>query len=100
LVLPVDPGMPLEWVAWILGALGVLLYLGLAILASTQQEHDLRARLLFLFSLAVAIELALQTAVTPTMRSYLVFPVFYLLTGLQMGFELHLASVIPERQPW
>ncbi|HXT20751.1 MAG TPA: diguanylate cyclase [Thermoanaerobaculia bacterium] len=100
LVLPVDPGMPLEWVAWILGALGVLLYLGLAILASTQQEHDLRARLLFLFSLAVAIELALPTAVTPTMRSYLVFPVFYLLTGLQMGFELHLALVIPERQPW
>ena len=100
LVVGVRPGMPPDWRNWILGALGALAYLALALLALWQQDNDLRARLLLFFSFAVAIELALPSAASPTLLTYVVNPLFYLLTGLQMGLELHLASVIPERQPW
>ena len=99
LVLQIAPGMPLDWVEWVVGALGVLAYLALALIA-LRQPDDLRARLLFLFAFAVALELALPWAVSPKALAFGVGPLFYLLTGLQMGFELHLASVIPERQPW
>ncbi|HXT20079.1 MAG TPA: PDZ domain-containing protein, partial [Thermoanaerobaculia bacterium] len=100
LVLGVRPGMPLEWKDWILAALGALAYLALALLALRQQENDLRARLLLLFSFAVALELALPWAVSPTLLALVVTPGFYLLTGLQMGLELHLATVIADRPPW
>ena len=100
LVLQVRPGMPLDWRTWILGALGALAYLALALLALQQQESDLRARLLLLFSLAVAVELALPWAATPTQLAFVVTPLFYLLTGLQMGLELHLATVIAGRPAW
>jgi diguanylate cyclase (GGDEF)-like protein len=100
LVVGVRPGMPLEWRNWVLNALGALAYLALALLALWQQDRDLRGRLLLLFSTAVAIELALPWGVTPTQLAFVVYPCFYLLTGLQMGLELHLASVIPVRQPW
>ncbi|HET9766086.1 MAG TPA: diguanylate cyclase [Thermoanaerobaculia bacterium] len=99
LVVAVRPGMPLEWRNWVLNALGALAYLALALLA-LWQRNDLRARLLLFFSLAVAVELALPTAVSPAQRVFITGPLFYLLTGLQMGLELHLASVIPERQTW
>jgi diguanylate cyclase (GGDEF)-like protein len=100
IVVPVRPGMPLEWRNWILNALGALAYLALALIALRQQDNDLRSKLLLFFSFAVAIELALPGAASPTLLTYVVTPLFYLLTGLQMGLELHLASVIPDRQPW
>jgi diguanylate cyclase (GGDEF)-like protein len=100
LVLQVRPGMPLEWRAWVLNALGALAYLLLALLALRQQEHDLRARLLLFFAFAVALELALPSAVNATQRTFVINPLFYLLTGLQMGFELHLATVIAGRPAW
>ena len=100
LLLQVRPGMPLGWRNWILNALGALAYLALALLALRQQDNDLRARLLLLFSTAVALELALPWAATSSQLAFVVTPLFYLLTGLQMGLELHLASVIPARPAW
>jgi len=77
LVLQVRPGMPLEWRSWVLGALGALAYLALALLALRQQDNDFRARLLLFFSVAVALELALPSAVSSTQRTFVFGPLFY-----------------------
>jgi diguanylate cyclase (GGDEF)-like protein len=100
LTLQVTPGVPLDWGDWLLSTLLVLAYLALALIALRQQDQDLRARLLFLFSLAVVVEFVLPWGAGAATRDFVVLPLFYLVTGLQMGLELHLASVIPERQPW
>ena len=99
LVVQVRPGMPLNWRKWVLDSLGALAYLALALLA-LRQKDDPRARLLLLFSTAVALELALPWAASPTLLAFVVTPLFYLLTGLQMGLELHLATVIAGRPAW
>ena len=105
--LQVLPGTPLAWDALLINAIGTLAYLALALLALFQARGDLRARLLFLFAFAVALELANPSSVVgnPALATAcLAF--FYLLTGVQFGIELHLASSIPkrrgflERRPW
>jgi diguanylate cyclase (GGDEF)-like protein len=105
--LAVAPGTPFEWRDVMVNAIGAIAYLGLALLALYQARGDLRARLLFLFALAVAFELANPTFVIgnpPLAIATRAF--FYLLTGIQFGIELHLASVIPQRRgfltrwPW
>src|SRR5690606_8680326 len=66
-------------------------------LALVKRPGYLRARLLFLFAACVSVEIAL-----PPIRSTasLLLPVSLLLNGFQMAVELHLASVVPERQRW
>lgn len=106
LELTVRPGMPMPWRPWVLNALIAIGYLALALLASRQRDSDLRARLLYLFALAVALEFALAASVGGILvysgwfLEVFVGPAYYLLTGLQMGLEVHLAAVIPEQQPW
>ena len=95
----VVPGAPVGWGRWLVNALSVLAYLALALLAVRQPEGDLRARLLALFSLAVLAELVIPDVVGPV-NDYFLGPLFYLLTGVQMALEMHLASVIPEPRGW
>jgi diguanylate cyclase (GGDEF)-like protein len=103
----VSPGTEFPVVDFALGTLALFGYLGLALLALFQGVRDVRARVLFLFAAAVALELALpyEAIGNPTL-STLSLALFYLLTGLEMSAELHLASVIPrpygwvERRPW
>lgn len=103
-VLSVNPGLLPSAGAWTtfgIDALTALCHVGIALLAWLQGAGDLRARLLVTFSLALAVELGLPVA--PTAGSLWVpvyLAAYYLLTGLQMGVELHLASLIPERPEW
>lgn len=103
--LAVTPGMRPSWNAWTafgIDALTAFCYLGIALLALFQGTGDLRTRLLVGFSLAVAVELALPpagSAGTLWLRP-LYLAAYYALTGLQVGLELHLASLIPERPAW
>ena len=111
-VITVTPGVSPTWRTWTpfaLDGLTAFCYLGIALLALSHLRQggpgwrqDPRAVLLFAFSLAVAVELALPppgSAGTLWLRPVF-FAAFYLLTGLQMGLELHLASLIPERPDW
>ena len=95
----VRPGMPMPWGERLVDALSALAYLAILLLALRQQEGDLRARLLALFSLAVLAELLIPDVVGP-LDDLVLEPLFYLLTGIQMALEMHLASVIPEPRTW
>ena len=97
----VSPGMPVQWSRRLLMAVVVLGYLALALLALAQPQRDLRATLLSGFSLAVALELAVPTNVIGSpLLARLADSAFFLLTGLEIGLELHLVSLIPERHAW
>jgi diguanylate cyclase (GGDEF)-like protein len=101
LSLSVRPGGPFAWGDYLLGAICTLCFLGVGLLALVQRSEDLRARLLALFSFAVAAELALPgDLIGFAGLGLLTTAVFYGLTGFQIGVELHLASVIPARQGW
>ena len=105
--LEVVPGTEFPVLDFTLGTLALFGYLGLALLALFQGVRDVRGRVLFVFAAAVAVELALpyEAIGNPTL-STLSLALFYLLTGLEMSAELHLASIIPRpygwiaRRPW
>ena len=101
LTVSIVPGVPFDWLDFVISAVTTLCFLGVGLLAFVQRFGDLRARLLSLFCSAVAIELALPSGVIgfPSLTVPLLVA-FYLLTGLQIGTELHLASVLPRRPPW
>jgi len=85
----------------VLNVLVALAYLALALVAQLQWNEDLRARLLYGFSLAVALEFALPSEpLNATLLAVTANLAYYLLSGLQMALELHLASLIPERPRW
>ena len=99
--LQLTPGVPIPWGRILLDLIAVLGYAAIALLARFRAPNILPARLLALFSIAVALELALPETLPalplwPLVRTVL----FYLLTGAQLGLELHLASVIPKRYDW
>jgi diguanylate cyclase (GGDEF)-like protein len=103
------PGVSPSWTPFAIDAVTVLCFLLIAWLALSQIPQaaagrgvaDLRARLLVAFSLAVAAELALPiNSIGNLPMFFAARTAFYLLTGLQMGLELHLASLIPERPAW
>lgn len=103
--LSMTPGMPVPWVGLGLDLLALFCYLGLGLTALLSRPGDLRARLLFYFAAAVSLELVLPyDAIGPV--SHLAGLFFYLITGFEIGVELHLASVIPRplgwlsRRPW
>ena len=101
LVLAVRPGVRFAWGDFALGAITSLCFLGVALLALVQRSEDMRARLLALFSTAVALELGLPGQLVGFAWLELARnSLFYVLTGLQIGLELHLASVLPQRQRW
>jgi diguanylate cyclase (GGDEF)-like protein len=101
LEIPVVPGVPQRWGLFLVNVLTVLGYLAVALLAFPQAGSDLRARLLVAFAAAVSIEIALPVNIIG--RPWVeigMFSAFYLLTGLEISVELHLASLIPDRPPW
>ncbi|HEY2738705.1 MAG TPA: diguanylate cyclase [Thermoanaerobaculia bacterium] len=102
--LTIVPGVSPSWTAFSIDAVTVLCFLLIAWLSlsqASQSRADLRAHLLAAFSIAVAIELALPiNSIGNLPMFFAARTAFYLLTGLQMGLELHLASLIPERPAW
>jgi diguanylate cyclase (GGDEF)-like protein len=97
----VYPGMPFPAWTFALNVLTVGLYFLLTGIAALRFHLDVRGRLLWAFSLAVAAEFALPNeAVLTTWVGKSAALAFTLLTGLQMGLDLHLASLIPDRPPW
>jgi len=101
LVLEVVPGVEFQWTKFFATTLTVLAYLALALVVLFKGTNDRRAQLLIVFSAAVAIELAIPgLAFAPITLAALGGAAFLLLSGFQMAVELHLASVIPEKQSW
>ena len=99
--LTVEPGVDFPLFQFTLDTLALVGYLGLALLALFQGPGDVRARLLFLFAAAVSLELALPYESIGNPALVLVaLSAYYLLTGIEMALELHLASVIPRRYEW
>lgn len=101
LELRIAPGVPYRWGRWLLNALTALCYLALGWLAVAQPTSDVRARLLFFFTWAVAVELALpQYLVGNVALQRLSQVLFFLVSGLQFGLELHLVSLLPAPRTW
>jgi len=99
--LTVRPGMPLDWLPALADVVVGLCYLALATLSLTKGGGDRRGVLLFLFSAAVAVELALPGLVIGNLALQLAAgAVFYLLTGFQFGTSIHLVSVLPRPASW
>jgi diguanylate cyclase (GGDEF)-like protein len=95
------PGVPLDWRRVLINVVTTFCFLGLGLVALLQRERDIRGRLLLLFSVAVAIELALPIhAIGDLWVALIALTGFYLVTGFQIGAELHLASLIPDRHAW
>jgi diguanylate cyclase (GGDEF)-like protein len=99
-VVPV-PGSSFPWFVVLTATLSCLAYLAVGLIAFGQAPNDIRIRLLFFFSAAVALEFALprELGIVPAWAS-IQLVVFYLVTGAQAGLELHLASVIPRPARW
>ncbi len=98
--LTVVPGTPLDWLPLLLNVVTALGFLGVALLALAQ-EAELRVGLLFAFCAAVALEIALPVnLIGQPLLLASSFSAYYLLTGLQIGLEMHLTSLIPERPGW
>jgi diguanylate cyclase (GGDEF)-like protein len=99
--LQVVPGIPPRWLLLLVNVAAALGFLSVALLALNLDTGDLRVRLLFAFCAAVAVEIALPiNAIGRPLLGATSISAFYLLTGLQVAVELHLASVIPERAGW
>jgi diguanylate cyclase (GGDEF)-like protein len=100
--LEVVPGVDLEWLDYAVGVVTCLLYLGLGLLASSQRTDDLRASLLAAFCFAVALELALPYwwLGIDTAGGLAAYVGFLLVTGVQFGLDLHLATVLPTTPSW
>ena len=99
--LRITPGEPSRWGRWLFTAVAVLGHLALGWLAMAQRTSDVRSRLLFLLTWAVALELALpQSLIGNQALQQLARVLFYLVSGLQFGFELHLVSLLPAPRAW
>ncbi len=95
------PGIPVSWVNLLFDLLVAAAYVALGLVAIGQAGRDIRARLLYLYSLAVAAELVMPFEPVNTLAIGLWSTVaFYLLSGLQMGAEIHLSALVPERPNW
>jgi len=94
------PGTPPRWLPLLLASLTALGFLAVALLALAQGD-DLRVGLLFAFSAAAALEIALPVSlIGRPLLSAAALSAYYLLTGLEIGLEMHLTSLIPERPGW
>lgn len=97
----VVPGVPVDWQDVMIRGFVVLCCLFLGNLTFMRRSGGLRGQLLSLFLWLIAAEMALpqggfQVAWIVGVSTLL----YYLLTGAQMSVNFHIASVIPERQPW
>jgi diguanylate cyclase (GGDEF)-like protein len=94
------PGAPPRWSPFLLNLLTAAGFLAMALLALAQGS-GLRGSLLAAFSTAVALEIALPVDVVGRpLLGAAALSAYYLLTGLQIGIELHLTALIPDRARW
>lgn len=101
LTLVAAPGVPYPLSSVAFNAAAAVSYLALALLTLLQCFDDRRARLLFGFAAAVALELATPRHLVGSPGwGTTVAMLMPLLVGLQMGLELDLASHIPEARRW
>jgi len=98
--LEIVPGSRAPWGRLFFRWLTTIGYLGIGWLAWPQVGRDLRACLLFFFSLAVAFEFVTPEYGSSDTAVGFLIATFFVTSGVQMALELHLASVIPERPPW
>jgi len=97
----VRPGMPPDLLALAVQLLVAFAYLAIGLVAMPRGVDDRRAVLLAAFSFAVALELSMPNGyAVPDLSAAVIAVAFRLLTGLQFGLELHLASLIPAPLPW
>jgi diguanylate cyclase (GGDEF)-like protein len=97
----VRPGAELRWGRLLVTAVSALAHLALALLMLFQKLDDRRGQLLALLATAVALELALPSGtIGSPLLGVLAGAAIYLLNGLEMATELHLASSIPQRHSW
>ena len=84
--LEVVPGTDPPILDFVLDTLALFGYVALALLALFQGVRDLRARILFVFAAAVALELALpyDAIGSPVLYTFSLV-LFYILTGLEMA---------------
>lgn len=95
------PGVPVKPLPLVLTGLAAAGFLAVAVLALFQGLVEARVRLLFAFTALVALECTLPLqAIVPPWIAGAMFSAFYLLTGAQIGIQLHLASLLPERPAW
>ncbi|MBN2431254.1 MAG: diguanylate cyclase [Acidobacteria bacterium] len=99
--LVIRPGAPFPWVRFGGNIFIVLAYMGIGIIALLQPLPDIRKWLLFIFTAAIALEFALPPVdiIGRPLVSDVAFMIYLLLSGIQFGVEVHLASSIPERHP-
>ncbi len=96
-----ETGAAVSWGGQFFSLFVVVTCLTLGLLALYRRGSDLRARLVAAFSFLLAIELALPTgSLVDSRLQVLSHSLFLLVTGVQMAVELHLASIVPTRQPW
>jgi len=99
--LTMTPGIPVSWANLLLDLLVAVAYVALGFVAVGQAGRDIRSRLLYFYSLAVAVELLLPFDPVNGLAIGLWSTVgFYLVSGIQMGAEVHLAALVPERPRW
>jgi diguanylate cyclase (GGDEF)-like protein len=94
------PGAPPRWLPFLLNGLAALGFLAVTLLALAQGP-DLRGGLLAAFCTAAALEIALPVDVVgrPLLAAW-ALAAYYLLTGVQIGIDLHLTALIPEPAGW
>lgn len=101
LELSIEPGIPVSIASLLLDLLVAAAYVALGLVAVRQAGKDVRARLLYFYSLSVAAELVLPSEPVNGIAIGLWSTVaFYLLSGVQMGAEIHLSTLVPERPAW
>ncbi|MEM7354007.1 MAG: protein kinase [Acidobacteriota bacterium] len=99
--LTVVPGTTIDWVSFLLNLLLVLAFLSMGLLTLARRPGTLPANLLFWLFLLVGFEMALpHGAVGAPVVAVLTNTAVLLLSGAQFGTMLHLACLIPQRQPW
>lgn len=97
----VSPGAPFPWARYLSILAPVLAYLALGLMCLMHWRQDIRARLLALLVIAIALELALPVTVIghPVLHAA-ALSAYFALSGLQLAVELHLVSLIPGPAPW
>lgn len=96
--LSLTPGMAVDTSLYF-NVLVVLAYLMIGFLAVRRGPGYLNAHLLFFFCFLIAFELALPVGYYIGFYIFIIV-IWALLTGAQIGTELHLASSIPEPASW
>jgi len=92
----VTPGMPMNAWRWLRRAMVALVSVLVGGLSLVNRPSSIRARLLAVLFFSIAFEFSLPEGIRSDSPSLLVQDLgFYLLTGLQLAVELHLASLIP-----